>query len=239
MKDIEVDGIQGLGQILSELRHSNNDDVSIILVGSAARNTRTEDSDVDLLALGETRPKPRKTVGCFHIQTASVSEFLCNIEKGEDFEAWCIRFGIALYDHGAWRRVLNSAGVDRWPRWQLKVEHAARRLFLAHSFLEMGDEAACSEELIYTLGHIIRAFLLRAEIFPLSRPELAEQVSKIGYPHLADIHERLRGGQFEFHLLNQACMYSKRLLCFLDRDRYGAFAADQRLKQKTKGVLSV
>jgi hypothetical protein len=180
---VRVNGIDG---VVAELQQSGENAVSVILVGSAARNARAEDSDIDLLLIGSERPQLPRTFPRFHIQTSSVAEFLNNLRKGDDFESWCVRLGVALYDGGGcWANILASEESKQWPRWELKVLHGARRLFLAHSLLEMGDNVAASEELVYTLGHIARGLLLKSGIFPLSRPELAEQLRQIGYPHLA------------------------------------------------------
>lgn len=106
-----------------------------------------------------------------------VADFLHNLRLGDDFESWCVRLGVTLSDgRGCWAAILASEESKQWPRWELKVLHGARRLFLADSLLKMGDNTAASEELVYALGHIARGLLLKSGIFPLSRPELAEQL---------------------------------------------------------------
>jgi hypothetical protein len=234
MSESQAARVEGVEQVVAELRRANNDDLAIILVGSAARNVRTEDSDIDLLLVGVKRPSVPRSFPGFHIQASSTHEFLRNLQNGEDFESWCVRLGVPLFDVGQWAEILGSEEAKNWPRWELKVAHGARRLLFAHEFIEMGDNLAASEELVYTLGHIARGLLLKAGIFPLSRPELAGQIRTLGYPHLATLHERLRGNGVDRRLLGQARTYSKRLLCHLDRDEYGACATEYRRRQRAK-----
>jgi hypothetical protein len=220
--------------VVSELRRADGDGISIVLVGSAARNLLTDESDIDLMLIGTTRPAVPKSFPGFHIQSSSVAEFLRNLQSGEDFEIWCVRLGIPLYDDGQWARIVASDEAKQWPRWELKVSHGARRLFLAGNLLEMGDNEAAAEELVYTLGHIARALLLQAGVFPLSRPELAGQLRALGYPHLATVHEQLRGFEVNSRLVVRALAYSKRLLCHLDRRVYAACADEQWSRAKLK-----
>jgi hypothetical protein len=227
--------LNGIKAVVVELQQLLGNDVSVILIGSAARNARTQDSDIDLLLIGRERPHVTKSFAGFHIQTSSTPEFRENLKRGEDFESWCVRLGIPLSDGaGHWATAVASEEAKQWPRWELKVTHGARRLFLAHSLFEMGDNPAASEELVYTLGHIGRGLLLKSGTFPLSRPELAEQLRQLGYPHLASIHETLRTTNASHNVLSQAIGYSKRLLCHLDRNAYGALAREQRRKTLKK-----
>ena len=78
------------------------------------------------------------------------------------------------------------------------------------------------------LGHIARGLLLKTGIFPLSRPELAEQVRGLGYRHLADLHERLRKADTpSSNDISAGLLYSKKLLVHLDRVTYSKIAQDQ------------
>jgi hypothetical protein len=235
MSDGPASTTNDIGCVVTELQRLVGNAVSVILVGSAARNARTDDSDIDLLLVGAERPHVDKSFSGFHIQTTGVAEFRRNLRKGEDFESWCVRLGVPVSDDsGLWAGVVASEEANQWPRWELKVVHGARRLFLANSLLEMGDNAAASEELVYTLGHIGRGLLLKSGTFPLSRPELSEQLRRLGYPHLATIHETLRTTQASPSVLRRARNYSKKLLCYLDRNAYAIFAKEHRLKTISK-----
>ncbi len=217
------------------LRRECGDDIAVVLIGSAARGVSTEESDVDLLVIGKNRPVISTVFSGYHIQATSEWEFLRNLRNGEDFEAWCVRLGRPLYDAGLWSKIVGMPEAATWPKWQTKVIHGARRLFLARGLLEVGDRSAATEETLYVLGHVARGLLLKSGVFPLSRPELAGQIRGAGYPHLADIHERLRGPvDVPNGLLAAAQRYSKKLLSRLDRETYADSAAEYRARKKEK-----
>lgn len=214
--------------IAEVLRPTYGDQTAIILIGSAARGVWTPQSDIDLLVIAKERPTP-KAVPHYHIQVSSEEQFRKNLAAGEDFEAWCVRFGQPLYDSGIWKHIRATNETNIWPRWQTKVVHAARRLFMAASLLRSGDVDASAEETLYVLGHIARGLLLRANVFPLSRPELAEQVKGLGYPHLASLHEQLRlDDRLPLHHIGAAQRYSKKLLLIMDRAIYAEAAQEYR-----------
>ncbi len=178
-------------EVASKLAQLTQADFAVVLIGSAARGCRTEDSDIDLLFVTTEKIGNLPVISGYHIKDITESDFLKRLNAGEDFEAWCIRYGETLVDGGVWGHI-SATGNRVWPRWETKVVHGARRLFLAAQLSRMGDRSAAREELIFVLGHVARGLLLKAGTFPLSRPELAAQVRELGYPHLADLHERLR-----------------------------------------------
>jgi predicted nucleotidyltransferase len=209
-------------------------DLAVVLIGSASRGKRTEQSDIDMLVVGKEHPVlPFRFTG-FHIQAISQEDFLINLRSGEDFESWCVRLGIPLHDSGIWAQILESPYAGQWPDWRTKVVHGARRLFLANSLLQTGDTDAAAEELLYVLCHVARGLLLKGGVFPLSRPELAEQVGALGYPKLAGLHEQLRTTSTSRHTLAIGVGYSKKLLCHLDRLVYGRCSKEYRAKRKAK-----
>lgn len=210
-------------------------DVAVVLIGSASRGKRTEQSDIDMLVVGKERPVLPFSLTGFHIQAISQADFLTNLRSGEDFESWCVRLGVPLHDSGIWAQILESPYAGQWPDWRTKVVHGARRLFLANSLLEIGDTDAAAEELLYVLCHVARGLLLKGGVFPLSRPELAEQVGALGYPKLASLHEQLRTTTSASpHTLAIGVSYSKKLLCHLDRLVYGRCSEEHRGKRKAK-----
>src|ERR1039457_2875228 len=84
----------------------------------------------------------------YHIKFSTEADFLRRLNAGEDFEAWCVRYGVQLLDRGAWERI-KSSSANVWPRWDIKVVHGIRRLFLASELSKMGDREAAREELIF------------------------------------------------------------------------------------------
>jgi predicted nucleotidyltransferase len=213
--------------VADELASLTDSDCAVILIGSAARGRRTERSDIDILFVAGEKVPSIPVISGYHIKFSAEADFLRRLQEGDDFEAWCVRLGIPLVDRGVWERIKEaSRGV--WPRWETKVVHGIRRLFNASQQFKLGDYTAAREELVFVLGHISRSILLRGGTFPLSRPELADQVRSIGYPRLADIHERLRNADEPSKSdLSLGLRYSKKLLAHLDRSTYSRIALQQ------------
>jgi predicted nucleotidyltransferase/DNA-binding transcriptional ArsR family regulator len=219
--------------IVARLRERYGDEIAVVLVGSAARGCSTEESDVDFLVVGEHRLEAASDLPRCHVQVSVQEDFLRNLASGEDFEAWCVRLGLPLYDSGAWARIQRSPEASTWPRWQTKIQHGARRLFMSSALLEMGDVDAATEEAVYALGHVARGLLLKAGVFPLSRPELSEQVKSLGYAELADLHEELRSPRgVPLSRLRLAQRYSKKLLLHLDRTIYARCSKAHRDRKR-------
>jgi len=210
---------------------------AVVLVGSAARETNDDNSDIDLLIVGESNRNKHPTFSGFHIQYETEVQFLTNLEKGEDFEAWAVRFGIAIRDSASWDNILKSRQADTWPKWQTKMTHSARRLLIGGDLLAMGDLGASQEELLYALGHVSRGLLLKNNVFPLSRPELSQQVADLGYPHLALLHEQFRTSQdVPLSRLWLARSYVKKFLIFLNRQAFHTLSNANRLRSRTNAL---
>lgn len=230
-----VSDVSKWGEIVGDLRTRYGDNIAVVLNGSFARSQATEESDIDLLVVAGQRLATTRHLPRYHIQVSSEAEFLRNLAVGEDFEAWCVRFGVPLYDAGPWKRILGSTEASSWPKWESKIPHAARRLFMASTLLKMGDAEAASEETLFALCHVARALLLRAGVFPLSRPELEEQLQDLGYLRLAKLHGELRrpAGTTATYL-RLAQRYSKKLLLHLDADIYAQCSKAYREKMRAK-----
>jgi|GEM_PF-2263816 len=222
-------------KVVADFRGRHGDEISVVLVGSVARGRSTEESDIDFLVVGERRVEATCDLPGCHVQASSEADFLRNLALGEDFEAWSVRYGLPIYDGGPWARILRSTEAAAWPKWQAKIPHAARRLFMANALLKMGDADAAAEETLYALCHVARALLLRRGVFPLSRPELAEQVSTLGYSRLAELHEELRRpNPTPLIKIRLAQRYSKKLLLNLDREVYGRCSKEYRERLHAK-----
>jgi hypothetical protein len=190
----------------------------VVLIGSVARGTASENSDVDLLVLSTGHPEGVPTESPAHVQYFTPADFLGRLREGDDFAGWCVRHGIALDGAEEWERLTASPEATVWPDWRRKLPHATRRLQLGADMLRVGDVDAASEETLYLLTHLGRALLLRAGAFPLSRPEMAGQLEAAGYPSLGRLISRLLYANPEGQEVQQAIRYGKKLLVHLDRD---------------------
>jgi predicted nucleotidyltransferase len=170
--------------------------VPVVLVGSWARQQMQRDqSDVDILVLGDddrTRVLPPHTPPDVQLIVLSEKDFERRLRQGDDFPQWALRFGVPVRNRRHWeelrRRLLDDAP---WPDFQLKLEQALKKKSVAATLLDMGDLPAAAEETRYAVSHAARAILLSRHVFPLSRPELPEQLSALGATDLADCLRRI------------------------------------------------
>lgn len=204
----------------------------VVLIGSVARGTATEHSDVDILVISEGTPAPVPIEAPAHVQYFTRSAFLDKLREGDDFAAWCIRYGVVLDGADEWERLRASPEGEVWPDWRRKLPHATRRLQLAADMLKLGDIDAASEEALYLLTHLGRVFLLKAGAFPLSRPEMPDQLETVGHPALAKLIRRSFNAGSDPRSVRQALSYGKKLLIHLDRGWFeNKFKERQRVRK--------
>lgn len=169
---------------------------TVVLIGSGARNTMSERSDIDILVLDDAEHQIRlEHPGEVHLQECSRSRFLSRLEDGDDYPCWALRFGIPMRDPGGWWANQAAAELENphWPNWRPKIGYARKRIKIASELLDVNDVDAASEELLFAASHVARALLLKHGIFPFSRPELPSQLEDIE-PALACILGRLIHG---------------------------------------------
>lgn len=203
-------------------------EISVILIGSVARSTHTSNSDLDLLVISDRPPLVERHPDRLHVQALTTEQFTQRLRAGDDFAAWCVRYGVPIVTAKPWLDIVSSADAAIWPDWHKKVRHAARRLTLAAALLETGDIAAAGEEMLYAVSHTARAILLRARMFPLSRPEIVSQLREASHERLAKLLEELSYEAPARAALNRALIYVKRLLVFIDKSAYREFLQSRR-----------
>jgi hypothetical protein len=214
---------------IRDVRSSNKDaELAVILIGSVARSTHTSQSDLDLLVVGDQLPVVERHPDRLHVQTLTTKQFTERLRGGDDFAAWCVRYGVPIVNSTSWLAIVDSAEAAIWPNWRNKVLHAARRLTLAAALLRTGDIPASCEEMLYAASHTARAILLKNRIFPLSRPEIISQLGDAGYKHLGKVLEELSYQAPSREALNRDLLYIKKLLVFLDRPIYREFVRSRQ-----------
>jgi Nucleotidyltransferase domain len=162
--------------VAKELKELLGEPAAIVLVGSVARNCATQRSDVDILVVGERLPVFKLRPPNVEFHAFSAASFLSQLKSGDDFPNWCTRFGVPLADTAYWESILHKAEHASWPDWKRKITVASRRLLASRLSLRTGDREAAAEGALFAYDHLIRGILLREAIFPLSRPELVEQI---------------------------------------------------------------
>jgi HEPN domain-containing protein len=208
--------------------------ISVILIGSVARSTHTSQSDLDLLIIGDRAAVIERHPDRLHVQTLTAKQFSERLRAGDDFAAWCVRYGVPISTSKPWLDIVSSADAAIWPDWHEKVRHAARRVTLAATLLETGDIAAAAEEMLYAVSHTARAILLKNGIFPLSRPEIISQLREANHERLAKVLQDLSYEAPNSAALNRDWRYVKRLLVFLDGPLYREFAQSRRRRLLAK-----
>lgn len=178
-------------KFLGALIRSLPSNTPVVLVGSWARGTVIADlSDIDVLVIAD-QPTPTPPA---EVQVILLPEerFRDRLRRGDDFPQWALRFGLPLSGRKRWRELSDSLLQDApWPSVGRKLGQADHKLFAVRDLLEMGDMPAAEEELRFALSHIARALLLSRHVFPLSRPELPEQLVQADLPSFARYLRRL------------------------------------------------
>ena len=172
---------------------------TVVLVGSYARGVTNQQSDVGVLVLHDGGHRIRlKRPGDIHLQQDSRSRFLKRLREGYDYPAWALRFGLPLRDPDGWwsEQVASEAAAPHRPDWRAKLKYARKRTRMASELLAVDDTDAASEELLFATSHLVRATLLKAGEFPLSRPELPSQLKTLD-SHLAQLLKRLMIGNVD------------------------------------------
>lgn len=208
--------------------------LALVLIGSVARGTALTESDLDLLVVSDSPLRRVSTKGLVHAQYFTESEFVDRLRQGDDFAAWCTRFGVPIADGTVWSRITGSKEARAWPDWRAKLPHAARRLHLSVSMMALGDVDAAAEEASYALTHTGRAILLKAGEFPLSRPEMIKQLSTAGYPALSKLLQEFLFGAPNVAQIRKAIAYVRKLLIHLDRGWYATHHAERRRQSALK-----
>ena len=164
---------------------ARDDQTAVIVIGSAARGRDHAESDLDLLVVANGAP-PRAPIGV-QITRLTCNDVQARALRGDDFTQWALRFGRAVHGQERWGRLKDSL-VSRvpWPDPDVNLARSRSRFDDACALLDLGDCDAANEELRYALSQLARATLLSNQVYPLSRPELPDQLSKIGERALAD-----------------------------------------------------
>lgn len=159
---------------------------AVALTGSTVRMRRTAISDLDYHVVG-SRPSVSDLPGEVDIYVGDRDAFWTKLRGGDDFVQWTLREGCILVDSGIFRDGLRAIAVEGlWPDPGPKLERLPAHVGLIARLLEMGDRDAAQAELRAALTSAARAVLLAAEVFPLARAELPDQLRAIGGSSLGD-----------------------------------------------------
>lgn len=159
----------------------------VVIVGSWARRRHESPwSDIDLLVITDTTsPLSRAEV---QVIAMPESRFQERSLAGDDFPQWSMRYGLVISGRASWERIKQTLlSAAPWPDPARNIALAKQKLAAGLTLLEMGDTAAAQEELRSAATQLARARLLETGDFPLSRPELVEQLLSAHQALLAKI----------------------------------------------------
>ena len=170
-----------------QMAYDQPDIRAIVAFGSIVRDV-SYSVDVDLLFVynleipGFTTPPLDVDVRAY-----SQSDVESLVAKGHDLLCWSIRFGRAIHEKNRyWTDLRNKWARDLpFPSAGIADERAERARRLLEDLRVIGDEDAVHEQLIAMLTHLARAHLIRADVYPASRPELPRQLRSIGESAIA------------------------------------------------------
>ncbi len=158
------------------------DILAIVAFGSIVRDV-IQSADVDLLFMYESEKPlfaaPPLDVDIRAYRRADVESLVAD---GHDLLCWSIRFGMVLHEKDRFWSNLELAWSRRLrlPSAVIAEKRAARARRLLDDLRVIGDDDAVQEQSIAMLTHRARALLIRADLYPASRPELPKQLRSIG-----------------------------------------------------------
>jgi hypothetical protein len=161
--------------------------LALVAIGSLVRNVMTV-QDADLLYIYKSnRPEVLDHPLDVDVRAYDGGEVSGLIAAGHDLLGWAVRYGRVICEHDQFWSRLEA----RWrsgtplPDPGVAETRALRAEAVYHDLRRLGDLDAAHEQLVSLLTHRAWARLLRAGVYPASRPELADQLRGIGDGSLA------------------------------------------------------
>ena len=166
---------------------------AIVIFGSITRPRVIYSVDVDLLVIYESE-KPNFVLPPLDVDIRSYrqEDIESLLLEGHELLCWTILFGKVLYEKDTYWTTL----CDKWknslplPSAKTADKRAKRAKQLFEDLKVIGDEDAAQEQYITMLTQIARAYLIRSDTYPASRPELPDQLKSVGEHELASQLEK-------------------------------------------------
>lgn len=166
---------------------------ALVIFGSITRPRVIYSVDVDLLVIYESE-KPNFVLPPLDVDIRSYrqEDIESLLLEGHELLCWTILFGKVLYEKDTYWTTL----CDKWknslplPSAKTADKRAKRAKQLFEDLKVIGDEDAAQEQYITMLTQIARAYLIRSDTYPASRPELPDQLKSVGEHELASQLEK-------------------------------------------------
>ncbi len=160
---------------------------AIVAFGSIVRDVSFS-ADVDMLFVyGSEKPSFATPPLDVDVKAYRKTDVESLIARGHELLCWSIRFGTVLHQKDRYWSDLQQTWARHLPLPSAAVaeERADRASRLLEDLGVIGDDDAVQEQTITMLTQFARARLIRADVFPASRPELPKQLRSIGESALA------------------------------------------------------
>jgi hypothetical protein len=156
--------------------------LAVVAIGSAVREVKSA-QDVDFLLVHAPGEPPMLgplplDVDVRPYDAATVDD---RIALGHDLLGWAVQFGILLCERQQYWTHLSEQWMNHvpLPSPDKATERAIRARKLTEDLRGAGDWEAAAEQYVNWLTQDARARLIRAGVYPASRPELAGQLRAI------------------------------------------------------------
>lgn len=176
-----------------ELADRDENIIAVVAVGSAVRpDVASIDLDLVIICKEPDKLKAKQPIEV-DLRAYSAAEVDVLIGAGNDMLGWAAMYGRRLFQ----REQFWDAVVDKWqrrlplPSADVAVRRADEAFHRLRKVFELGDTDAAHEQAVSYLTHVARAELLKAGVYPTSRPELPNQLRTCGRPQVAAALERL------------------------------------------------
>lgn len=161
--------------------------LAIVAFGSIVRDV-SYSADVDLLFVYRSEKPSFATPPLdVDVKTYRKTDVESLVARGHELLCWSLRFGKVLHQKDRYWSDLQQTWARHLPLPSATVaeERAERARRLLDDLRVIGDDDAVQEQSITMLTHQARACLIRARVFPASRPELPKQLRSIGELEIA------------------------------------------------------
>ncbi len=171
------------------MAYNRADILAIVAFGSIVRDV-SHSADVDLLFVYRSE-KPSFATPPLDVDVKAYrkTDVESLVARGHELLCWSLRFGKVLHQKDRYWSDLQQMWARHLPLPSATVaeERAERARRLLNDLRVIGDDDAVQEQSITMLTHQARACLIRARVFPASRPELPKQLRSIGELEIASL----------------------------------------------------
>ncbi|MFT5661406.1 MAG: putative nucleotidyltransferase [Sulfurimonas sp.] len=168
--------------LLDELLNNYEDSIqSVFLIGSSARNTVHNKSDIDLLIVCKNKfdYKIMNTYKKIQLIVYSIDEFKIKYEKNSELIIWAFHAGLLLYDANFINKYYVQKNTQISSHTILIKRILIKKIMDNFSSSKMYFDNLDTQILKQLIFHMARYILMIHKILPLSKTEIIPQLMKV------------------------------------------------------------